>query len=49
MTQAAPVEADPAYPGTGVHPDLLPKGTVVDGFRLLRHVATGSFGSVWQV
>ena len=31
------------------HPDFLTRGTVVDGFRLLRHVATGSYGSVWQV
>jgi len=50
MTQAAaPAGAGPAYPGTGVHPDLLPVGTDVGGFRLLRHVATGSYGSVWQV
>ncbi|HLL04721.1 MAG TPA: serine/threonine-protein kinase [Myxococcaceae bacterium] len=44
----------PPEPGTAVvrldsHPDFLPRGTVVDGFRLLRHVATGSYGSVWQV
>jgi hypothetical protein len=50
MTQAAaPAGAGSAYPGTGVHPDLLPVGTEVCGFWLLRHVATGSFGSVWQV
>jgi serine/threonine-protein kinase len=35
-------------PGTEQHPDLLHPGTVVNGFRLLRHVATGSYGSVWQ-
>jgi serine/threonine protein kinase len=44
----------PHEPGAAVvrldsHPDFLPKGTVVGGFRLLRHVATGSYGSVWQV
>ena len=44
----------PPIPGATVvrldsHPDFLPKGTVVGGFRLLRHVATGSYGSVWQV
>jgi serine/threonine protein kinase len=44
----------PPEPGAHVvrldsHPDFLPKGTVVGGFRLLRHVATGSYGSVWQV
>ncbi|HEX8704580.1 MAG TPA: serine/threonine-protein kinase [Myxococcaceae bacterium] len=50
MTQAAaPTGVGSNYPGTGVHPDLLPVGTEVCGFRLLRHVATGSFGSVWQV
>ncbi len=50
MTQAAaPTRVGTSYPGTGVHPDLLPVGTEVCGFRLLRHVATGSFGSVWQV
>jgi len=32
-----------------LHPDVLPPGMVVGGFRLLRHVATGSYGSVWQV
>jgi len=35
--------------GMDLHPDLLPPGTVVGVFRLLRHVATGSYGSVWQV
>jgi len=38
----------PPSPGTLLHPDLLQPGTVVNGFRLLRHVATGSYGSVWQ-
>jgi serine/threonine protein kinase len=41
--------ARPPGPGADVHPDLLPQGTVVGGFRLMRHVATGSYGSVWQV
>jgi serine/threonine protein kinase len=39
---AKPVDA-------GVHPDELPVGMEVGGFRLLRHVATGAYGSVWQV
>jgi len=40
-------QASPS-PGTSPHPDLMQPGTVVNGFRLLRHVATGSYGSVWQ-
>jgi len=34
--------------GMPPHPDLLPPGMVVNGFRLLRHMASGSYGSVWQ-
>ncbi|ADO75758.1 serine/threonine protein kinase [Stigmatella aurantiaca] len=37
------------FPGTEVHPDYLPPGTVVSGFRLLRHVDSGGYGSVWLV
>jgi eukaryotic-like serine/threonine-protein kinase len=35
--------------GTEVHPDYLAPGTVVSGFRLLRHVDSGGYGSVWLV
>ncbi|MDY7226753.1 serine/threonine protein kinase [Hyalangium rubrum] len=37
------------YPGTDVHPRDLPPGLEVNGFRLVRHVATGGWGCVWQV
>ncbi|MDC0711332.1 protein kinase [Stigmatella sp. ncwal1] len=38
-----------SFPGTEVHPDYLSPGTVVSGFRLLRHVDSGGYGSVWLV
>lgn len=47
--QAALPERQLTSQGLEVHPDMLPSGTVVGGFRLLRHVDTGSYGSVWQV
>src|SRR6185503_12964429 len=54
MTKPPDSPEPPAEPGADVvrldsHPDFLPKGTVVHGFRLLRHVSSGSYGSVWQV
>ncbi len=50
MTQVAPPPLPRAMPPeTGMHPDMLPVGTEVNGFRLVRHVASGSYGSVWQV
>lgn len=35
-------------PGSGGHPDYLPPGTEVNGFRLVRHVDSGGYGSVWR-
>jgi serine/threonine protein kinase len=50
MIQAEESSGAPATPvDAGVHPDQLPVGLEVGGFRLLRHVATGAYGSVWQV
>jgi serine/threonine protein kinase len=39
----------PPYPGLDFHPRNLQPGTEVNGFRLVRHVATGGWGCVWQV
>ncbi|MBN1206171.1 MAG: protein kinase [Myxococcaceae bacterium] len=42
-------EGHPLSPGIGVHPNLLPPGTEVNGFRLVRHLVSGGYGSVWLV
>jgi serine/threonine protein kinase len=38
--------AQPAQ-GSHVHPDYLPPGTEVNGFRLVHHANSGGYGSVW--
>jgi serine/threonine protein kinase len=40
---------NPPYPGLDFHPQNLDPGTEVNGFRLVRHVATGGWGCVWKV
>ena len=37
----------PVRAGPNVHPDYLPPGTEVNGFRLVRHANSGGYGSVW--
>jgi serine/threonine protein kinase len=38
-----------AAPEAGMHPDYLSPGTEINGFRLVRHVNSGGYGSVWLV
>ncbi|SEM72734.1 serine/threonine protein kinase [Stigmatella aurantiaca] len=49
MKMDGTTEPHRSSPGMEVHPDYLAPGTVVSGFRLLRHVDSGGYGSVWLV
>ena len=49
MRMDGTTEPHRSSPGMEVHPDYLAPGTVVSGFRLLRHVDSGGYGSVWLV
>jgi eukaryotic-like serine/threonine-protein kinase len=49
MRMEGTTEPHRSSPGPEAHPDYLAPGTVVSGFRLLRHVDSGGYGSVWLV
>jgi eukaryotic-like serine/threonine-protein kinase len=41
------MHGQPHAASPGMTPDYLPAGTEVNGFRLVRHVDSGGYGSVW--